>query len=94
MKTREEYIVKMKQQLDELNIAIEDYENKVHQAQGDAQILYKDNLFKLRQQMALTRQKLEELKTSSENTWDQLVAETERVRDVLIDSFHYFKTHI
>jgi hypothetical protein len=94
MKTREEYIVKMKQQLDELNLAIEEYESKAHQAQVEAQITYKDNLFKLRQQLALTHEKLEELKASSENSWDQLVTETERVRAVLVDSFHYFKTHI
>ncbi len=94
MTTKEEYILKMKLQLDELHIAIGEYENKIEQAQADVLATYKDNLAKLRQQLKLTNNKLEELKNSSDNSWDQLVAETERVRDVFIDSFHYFKNHL
>ena len=94
MTTREEYIVKMKLQLDELNISIAEYESKAHQAQSDAQIAYRDSLFKLRQQLKLTHEKLDELKSSSESSWDQLVVETEHIRDVFLDSFHYFKSHL
>ena len=50
MSQREEYLVKMKIQLDELHLAVAEYETKAHQVQVDAQIAYKDSLFKLHQQ--------------------------------------------
>ncbi|MET3107512.1 hypothetical protein AAKU67_001419 [Oxalobacteraceae bacterium GrIS 2.11] len=94
MSGREEYIIKMKQQLDDLNIAIADFETRALLMQADAKASYNDNLFKLRQQLKLTHEKLDELKASSDNSWDQLVAETEKVRDAFVNSFHYFKSQI
>jgi hypothetical protein len=94
MTTREQYIAKMTQQLDEISMSITEYENRAHQMQTDAAIAYRDGLFQLRQQLKLTQEKLEALKSSSSNRWDHLVAETERVRDVFVDSFQYFKKHL
>jgi hypothetical protein len=93
MSHREEYILKMKLQLDELNIAIAEFEVKAHEAKADMQEAYKDGLIKLRQQSKLTLEKLDELKASGDNAWDQLVTETEKVRDAFVHSFHYFKSH-
>jgi hypothetical protein len=93
MTHREEYIVKMKLQLDELDIAIAAFEAKAHEAKVDAQETYTEGLFKLRQQSKLTLDKLEELKASSDSAWDQLVEEMEKVRDAFVHSFHYFKSH-
>jgi hypothetical protein len=94
MTTREQYIAIMKQQLDEINTSITGYESRADRLQTDAEIAYRDGLFRLRQQLTLTENKFEALKASSDSRWDHLVAETERVRDVFVDSFQYFKKHL
>lgn len=94
MSQREEYLAKMKIQLDELHLAVTEYETKAHQVQVDARIAYKDGLFKLHQQLHQAQDKMEELKCAGESNWERLVAEADRARGVLIDSAHYFKNHI
>jgi hypothetical protein len=93
MSHREEYITKIKLQLDELDIAIAAFEAKAHESKVGAQEAYAEGLFKLRQQSKLTLDKLDELKASSESAWDQLVEEMEKTRDAFVHSFHYFKSH-
>ena len=94
MSQREEYISKMKIQLDEIHLAMAEYETKAHRLQIDAQIAYRDGLFKLRQQLQQAQVKMEELKDTGEGNWEKLIVESDRVRRVLVDSVHYFKTHI
>ena len=36
--------------------------------------------------------KLDELKSASEDKWDALVAEMDKIRDAFVHSFHYFKS--
>ncbi|PRC90819.1 hypothetical protein [Solimicrobium silvestre] len=93
MSHRDEYIAKMKLQLDNLNLSIAQFETKAHAMQLDAQDAYKEGLVKLHIQSKLAIEKFDELKESSDNSWDQLVAETEKVRDAFVDSYHYFKLH-
>lgn len=94
MTTRKEYIATFKQQLDDMNNSISEYEARAQKAGSDSKILWQDSLFKLRQQFNLTHDKFDELKAAGEHSWNQYVAETEKVRDVFLDSFNYFKSHI
>jgi hypothetical protein len=94
MTTRNDYINRFKLQLDELNSAITEYEAKAQQAGAESKVFWQDSLFKLRQQFNLTHDKFDELKAAGEHSWGQYVAETEKVRDVFLDSFNYFKSHI
>jgi hypothetical protein len=94
MSTRDEYITKMKHQLDELNAKMVKLETKAQTAKDDAHDVYKEEMRKLRLQSKLAVAKLDELKASGEGKWDTTVAEMEKVRDAFTHSFHYFKSQL
>jgi hypothetical protein len=94
MPTRNEYITKMKLQLDELNATMAKLETKAQAAADDARDIYREEMRKLRHQSKLAVGKLDELKASSEEGWDATVAEMEKMRDAFTHSFHYFKSQL
>jgi len=89
-----EYTAKMKRQLDQLNNQIEALEAKTDEARADARVAYRAELAKLRQQSKVAMAKLGELKGASEDSWDKMVAEMEKIRDAFIHSFSYFKSQV
>jgi hypothetical protein len=93
MSHRDEYIAKMKLQLDELNLSMAEFETKAQAARADAAITYQEELVKLRQQSKLASGKLDELKAAGEDAWDKLVLDSEKVRDAFVHSYHDFKSH-
>ena len=94
MTTRDEYIAKMKLQLVELNAAMNELESSAQEAKQDAREKYKAEMEKLRQQSQLAFDKLDDLKAVSEDSWENLVAGTEKVRHALTHSFHDFKSQL
>ena len=89
-----EYTVKMKHQLDLLNSKIEALAAKTDEAKADARVAYRAELAKLRKQSKLAMDKLGELKDASEDSWDRMVAEMEKIRDAFSHSFAYFKSQV
>ncbi len=94
MTSRTEYIEKMKRQLDELNASMNELEAKAHEAKVEARYKYKEEMGKLRRQSQLAANKLEEIKTAGEDSWQNMIAGTEKMRDAFIHSFHYFKSQL
>lgn len=94
MSTRDEYIAKMKLQLDELNAKMNELEAKAQEAKTDVRTKYREEMRKLRHQSKLAIAKLDELRAAGESSWDALVAEMEKIRDAFTHSFHYFKSQI
>jgi predicted nucleic acid-binding Zn-ribbon protein len=94
MSQRDEYVAKMKLQLDELNAKMHTLEAKAHEAKDDARAKYEAEIGKLRQQSRLAKDKLEALKAAGEDTWDAMVAEMEKVRDAFKHAFNYFKSQL
>jgi predicted nucleic acid-binding Zn-ribbon protein len=88
------YIEKMKEQLDALNANMNTLDAKTAQAKDDARGLYKEELRKLKHQSKLAVAKLEEMKAASEDGWEAMVAEMDKVRDAFTHSFHYFKSQV
>nr|WP_295778523.1 hypothetical protein [Rhodoferax sp.] len=88
------YIEKMKSQLDELNSNMNKLQAKAEEAKEDARDMYKAEMAKLQDQSKLAVAKLGEMKTASEETWETMVTEMEKVRDAFTHSFHYFKSQI
>nr|WP_295783995.1 hypothetical protein [Rhodoferax sp.] len=88
------YIEKMKSQLDELNSNMNKLQAKAEEAKEDARDMYKAEMVKLQDQSKLAVAKLGEMKTASEETWETMVTEMEKVRDAFTHSFHYFKSQI
>lgn len=94
MNTQSVYIEKMKSQLDELNTKMNKLQARAEEAKEDARDMYKTEMVKLQAQSKLAVDKLGEMKTATEETWDATVAEMEKVRDAFVHSFHYFKSQI
>jgi len=94
MSKRDDYIEKMKLQLDEANTKMDELEAKAKEAKADARAKYAEEMGKLRQQSQLAISKLEELKAAGEDSWDAMVAEMEKIRDAFVHSFKYFKSQL
>jgi len=94
MTQRDVYIARMKLQLEELNTAIEGWERKAHEAKVEARQAYREELNKLQDQSKAASSKLDDLKSSSAESWDKMVAEMEKVRDAFSHSFKYFKSQL
>lgn len=94
MSKRDEYTKKLKHQLDELNTQMDELEKKAKEAKADALDAYKAEMTKLRHQSKLAVDKYEELKSASEDSWDKMVAEMEKIRGAFIHSFSYFKSQV
>lgn len=92
MTKRDEYIAKMKLQLDELDTKMDKLEARAKEAREDARAKYREEIAKLRQQSKLAKGKLEELKASGEEKWDAMVTEMEKIRDAAVHSYNYFKS--
>lgn len=91
---KENYIAKLKLQLDELEVTLDTLEAKAAQAKAGAREKFEADMGKLRQQSAATQKKFEELKGVGAEKWDATVAEMEKVRDALIRSYDYFKSQL
>lgn len=94
MSQRDEYIAKMKLQLDELNAHLRQIESRAKDAREDAQEKYQQELVTLRLQSQLALAKLGTLANATEEGWDAMVAEMESVRDAFTSAFKYFKSQL
>lgn len=88
---RDEYTAKMKLELDEFNIKMEELESKSNEAKADARVKYKSELLKLRNQSDQAIAKLEQLRDAGEDSWEKLVAEADKIRHAFVHSINYFK---
>jgi predicted nucleic acid-binding Zn-ribbon protein len=94
MSKRNDYIEKMKHQLDEFNNRMNSLDAKAHEAKEDVRAKYKEEVGKLKHQSKLATDKLRELTDSGDHAWDSMVAEMDKVRDAFKHSFTYFKSQL
>jgi type II secretory pathway component PulJ len=94
MTTRNEYIEKMKTQLDDLNVRMDRLGDKATEAQATVRATYQKDMALLREHSLHAQAKLEELKTAGEDRWDAMVAEMEKVSSAFVHSFSYFKSQL
>ena len=94
MSKRDEYVSKMKLELDSLNEKIDKLEASAHEAKEAARAKYHEELAKLRKQSKAAVDKLAQIKTASEDGWQIMVLEMENARDALVHAFHYFKSQL
>ena len=94
MSKRDDYIEKMKLQLDKTNTKMNELDAKAKVAKADAREKYEEEMGKLREQSQRALAKLEELRVAGEDSWDTMVAEMEKIRDAFVHSFRYFKSQI
>lgn len=94
MSKRDDYIEKMKLQLDKTNTKMNELDAKAKVAKADAREKYEEEMGKLRQQSQRALAKLEELRVAGEDSWDTMVTEMEKIRDAFVHSFNYFKSQV
>jgi len=90
--TREEYVAKVKLQLDELNLKVDALEARMTEAKAEVRASYRAELAKLRHQSDMAGDKLAEMKATGEETWDRMVLEMEKAREAFTHSLNYFKS--
>lgn len=94
MSKRDEFVAKIKTQLDELNAEIGQWEAKARGAEGEAREKLDALMADLRAQAKVTQAKLDEVRAAGEETWEALSAKVEKLRDAFVHSLHYFKSQI
>jgi hypothetical protein len=94
MSKRDLYVAKTKLKLDELNLTLDEWSNKAHEAKADVKEKYHEEVVRLREQSKQAVAKLDELKAAGEDNWESMVTSVEKVNDALIHSFNYFKSQL
>ena len=87
MPQRTEYITKMENQLEKLNLKMTELAAETQAAKEEAREVYKEKVTKLRQQSKVATAKLEELKIASENSWGAMVTDMEKMHGSFTHSF-------
>ena len=94
MSKRDEYIAKMKQQLDDLNAQIGELESKAKAGQKELGKKYDEEVIHLRELSHAVKVKVDEIKDAGEDKWEALVAEGDKVHKAFVRSFNYFKSQL
>jgi len=93
MSTRNEYVDKLKENLDKWNADIGEWEAKARVARTDLQIDYEMKLDALRKQRDEGMEKLKELQATGEDAWKDLVAGADAAWDAMRDAFDKATSH-
>ena len=93
MLTRDQYVAKMKGQLDQWSTEMDVLEVKAQKAKEDAKEKYQEQLVALRAQRKEGEKKLAAIQSATEDSWEQLKAEADNVWEAFKDSVNAFKAH-
>lgn len=94
MSKRDAYVAKIKLEIDQLNAKMTKIEAQAKEARAEVRDKYLQQLDKLQASSRTAVAKLDEIQAASEESWHQLVAEMEKLRDAFTHSFHYFKSQV
>lgn len=92
MTKRDEYVAKIKSELDDLNAQIDKLAAKSVDAKKEMQAKYKQEMADLRAHSGKASAKLDELKNAGEDAWENMVAEMDKIGDAFKHSYNYFKS--
>jgi len=90
MSQRAEYITRMETQLGKLNEKMSSLEAEAQEAKEEARQTYKEEMGKLRAKSKGAIAKLEELKASTDDSWETMVGDMEKMHDAFTHSFFSF----
>jgi nucleotide-binding universal stress UspA family protein len=93
-KNRDEIVAVMKAKIDETSAMLDEFEKKAAEASGEAEVAYKEQLAKLREQSDAAKAKLQELADSGDEVWQNFLEDAEKLRDAFVHSFNYFKSQL
>ncbi|MEX0600395.1 MAG: hypothetical protein WD423_12065 [Rhodothermales bacterium] len=90
---RDEFVEKLKQQIDEWNEKIDRLEQRVREGRAEAEGTTDERLVDLRRRRDDLRARLRELQSASEEAWSDLKTGIERARKELGDAFARARSH-
>lgn len=94
MSRRDEYIEKMKQQLDTVNAEISRIEIRISETTGQAREKMQSELEKVRAGYEALTAKVDEVRKAGEETFEKYRDEAGHLWKVLNQSINYFKTQV
>ena len=94
MSKRDEYVAKMKAQLDEWNEDIDQLEAKLSQASAATKEKLEPYLKEAREGRDAVTRKLRQLKDAGESSWESMQDDVERVWKAFKHSVNYFKSQL
>lgn len=94
MSKRDQYVAKMKSQLDDMNEQLDKLEAKSKGAKEELRAKYKQEMADLRAKSDVAIAKLDEIKHAGEDSWDDLVNEMEKIGNAFKHSYSYFKSQL
>ena len=94
MSKRDEYIERMKQQLDEWNTDLDSLEAKLADATEPLKSKLEPQLSTARKGYADARKRLSEIRSAGEGSWEDLTDDVEHVWKTLRQSINYFKSQL
>ncbi|MFZ0726471.1 MAG: hypothetical protein WAM61_11830 [Desulfobacterales bacterium] len=93
MAKRDEFVTKMKARLDDWNQEFDSFEKKIQKLKADMTAKYESQIEELRRKRREGDQKLAQIRTAGEGTWEHLKAETENAWVAMKEALAAFKAH-
>jgi len=90
---RNEFIANLKQRLDQLDGQIANLKAESEKLEAEARKEYENRMHDLRAKRRELEGKLDELRSASDQTWQQIKDEAEHAWKALGNSFNYLKSH-
>ena len=90
---RNEFISKMRDRLDQLDNEIETMKSRGEKMDAEARKEFENQLHDLREKRRVAKRKIDDLRSASEEKWQQVKDEAEHTWKALGNSFNYFKSH-
>lgn len=94
MTPRDQYVARMKLQLDELNRELAQLVERGYAAKDEVQMRFEIKVAGLRADSNAARAQLDQVRTAGEDGWPMLVSEMERRRDTLRHSSCDFSSQL
>lgn len=93
MSKRDEFVQKLKDQIDSINSDIDELEKKAESVKKDARAKYLKELEEAKSQRAELESKVTQVRQAGEDAWSDLKDEAEHTYKALRNSINYFKSH-
>lgn len=91
--TRNEFVSKMKQQLDEFNLKLDDLEKKRAEYGEEARARFDKRMEELKQKRREASKRLDEIDQAAEKAWEDLKAGATAAWNSLQESFDQARSH-
>lgn len=94
MSKRDEFVELLKHQLDDINRRLDELEATAKSGQEQLGKAYDTQVASLRASAVTLRARIDDVVAASDEQWEALVGEAEKVRKALVRSFNYFKSQL